>query len=146
MIAVDIDLRKVYAWSSISGVVASGALTSDNYLLMSIVLAASSADENVLVEVAGPIDYSDNKAVAHNKRRWTIYNIAKAMQLHIELPGRVLVSPSSDWTSGYPIEVRHKLAKATAKQKDLRECEAMLWSYRVTPMKWRPLPEFLERL
>jgi hypothetical protein len=152
-IAVDTDLRKIYAWCSVHGQVCKA---EKNPLELFVHLAThhgtTTLKTRVLCEIAGPVDYTDNKAVAHNKRRWTIWNVSAVTD--IASAGRdsagpgwdTLVSPSSDWTHGYELAVRHKLAKATAKQKDLRECEAMIWSYRVKPTAWRPLPQFLAEL
>lgn len=141
LVGVDIDLRKIYAWHSSHGALVNG---TDDVGELFRALAAKPA--KILVEIAGPVDYSDNKAIAHNKRRWTIYNVARAAMLHTMLPDIVLVAPSSAWTHGYPKDVRHKLAKADAKNHDLRECQSMVWSYRMDPTRWRPLPEFLAAL
>lgn len=143
LVGVDIDLRKVYAWHSERGAIVNGVSDVEDLL---VGLVAGADKPMLLVEIAGPIDYSDNKAVAHNKRRWTIFNVATAAALDAAMPGRVLVSPSSDWTHGYPSEARHRLARADAKAYDLRECQAMIWSYQLAPTRWRQLPAFLAKL
>ncbi len=102
----------------------------------------------VLFEIASPLDYSNSKAIAHHKRRWTIWNVACAARLGMKLlqqrPGVVfLVSPSSAWTRGYDVKSRHALAKCKQKNKDLREAEAMIWFYQQRPQDWVSLPDFL---
>lgn len=106
----------------------------------------------VLMEVAGAVDYTDNKAIAHNKRRWTIWNIAEVSRINHCFTDelwenvRLRVAPSSKWTHGHDVKVRHALAKCTAKTKDTREAEAMIWFYRKTPSDWVSLDEYLENL
>jgi hypothetical protein len=136
--AIDCDLRKVYA------------LRSDGALLYKAhpnpVGVAFEGCRTVLFEIASALDYTDNKAVAHQKRRWTIWNVACAQRLHSEMPRGVqmLVAPSSAWTKGFNLAQRHAIAACEQKQKDLRECEAMLSFYGRDVRPWVTLPMFLE--
>lgn len=143
-IAVDCDLRTSYAVDSrgmahreataiaaVAGVLEPGVRTL------------------VLFEIASPLDYTDDKAVAYNKRRWTIWNVTQAVLLHAELLDLgvdMLVSPSHAWTKGFPLAVRHKMAGCRQPKKDLREAEAMLWFHAKDPAAWIPLHEFLANL
>jgi hypothetical protein len=146
VIAIDCDLRKIYAWCDTCGVAICKKAPDLALIREHIRLHLSDEPITVLYEIAGPVDYTDNKAIAHNKRRWTIWNVAMAAYLDAVKLSQVLVSPSSTWTSGYPIEARHKLAKADYPQKDIRECQAMVWSYRLNPKSWTTLGDFLARL
>lgn len=109
------------------------------------------APTTLLLEVAGAVDYTDSKAVAHNKRRWTIWNIAQAAKAAAWVTEgwpevTMKIAPSSKWTKGHDIKVRHKLAGCDAKQKDLRECQAMIWYYTQTPSDWVTFDKYLEDL
>jgi hypothetical protein len=59
---------------------------------------------------------------------------------------KVLVAPSSKWTSGYPEDIRHKIAKVTASNHDLRECECMIALYKMNPEKWVSFPQYYSTL
>lgn len=149
LIGVDCDLHKIYAWCDTCGIAICEKATKPDLIFEHLRLHFDAKNPpTVLYEIAGPVDYTDNKAVAHNKRRWTIWNIATVAALNCQSTDwmTLLVSPSSSWTSGYPIEARHKLAKATYPQKDIKECQAMIWSYRTTPAKWTTLGDFLAKL
>lgn len=142
--AIDCDLHRIHAVRG-DGTVIGTSMRNLNALIVDL----SGKTGDVLFEVASALDYTDNKAIAHQKRRWTIWNIAQAQSLHQWCHGcgiRVLVSPSHDWTLGHPLSVRHKLAKANAPNKDLREAQAMLWFHAHAPEKWRPFPDFLDHL
>jgi hypothetical protein len=58
----------------------------------------------------------------------------------------MFVAPSSKWTKGHELKTRHLMAGCVQKQKDLRECEAMIWFYKQDPSVWVPLPQFLAAL
>lgn len=137
-LGIDCDLRKHYAVSNTGEVICKAAPD------WRAVLAYD--PELVLFEIASPLDYTDNKAIAYNKRKWTIWNVAQAAYLNVQLPGRVLVSPSHAWTLRYDRETRHKIAKCTQPQKDLREAECMIAFYALSPSAWLPLDAFLARL
>lgn len=138
--AIDCDLRKVYA------------MRSDGALLYreepDPVASAFEGCHTVLFEIASATDYSDSKAIAHHKRRWTIWNVACAQRLDTMMPFGItmLVAPSSAWTKGFNLKQRHAIAGCDAKQKDLRECQAMLWFHAREPATWVPLHQFLESL
>jgi hypothetical protein len=57
-----------------------------------------------------------------------------------------LVAPSNIWTHGHDLKTRHAVAQTTSKKKDLRECEAMIWFYRHSPLDWKPLDVYLAGL
>lgn len=146
ILAVDCDLRRVHAVDAAGQVICSQAPD------IAPVEAWAYANRNgtILFEIASALDYTDSKAVAHQKRRWTIYNVATAARLDAhctQLGGPVvLVAPSHAWTQGHPLARRHLLAGCTQRQKDLREAEAMHWFHRHKPQDWRPLWHFLATL
>lgn len=149
VLAVDVDLRKIFAWSNVGGEVVKG--TPDASHIDEWLQANWRWREGpvVLVEVAGAVDYSDNKAIAHNKRRWTIWNIAMAARIWeycVRRQSTMLVAPSSKWTHGHDVKVRHTLCAATAKNKDLRECESMLWFFDKHPEDWVLWDKYLDTL
>jgi hypothetical protein len=108
----------------------------------------------VLFEIGSPASMAGGRvssnAVAFNLMKWAIYNAATCATLNewcwkqprVELK----VSPSSLWTLGHNVERRHLIAGATAKNKDLRECQAMLYFHARNPTKWVGLSEYLETL
>ncbi len=100
----------------------------------------------VLFEIASAVDYTDSKATAHNKRRWTIFNVATASMLHERIGDRLLVAPSHVWTKGHKEKVRQSLAECHQPNHDLREAEAMLWFYFKDPNAWVPFSRFLAQL
>ncbi len=139
-IAVDCDLRKIYAVSS-DGVQVCKAVSG----MDAIYAVRGSNPDLVLFEIASPVDYNEMPGQAYQKRRWMLYNMAMASQFNNTF-ANVLVSPSSNWTHGYDLKTRHKLAGCDATQKDLRECQAMLWFHSKAPAKWMTLKTFLENL
>lgn len=144
ILAFDIDLHKVYCWSDKQGEIAKGAPTVTQALRRYI-------DEYpgrhvlMLAEIASPVSAARNEisgnAIGYNLMKWAIFNVASCTGLCTA--GRLLVAPSNVWTLGYPLKVRHELAKATSKKKDLRECESMIWSYRQKPAAWITLADYL---
>jgi len=142
--AIDCDLRKIYCRSE-----AGVTITSSNNSLREVIDALRSSDL-VLYEIASAVDYTDSKAVAHQKRRWTIWNVATAATLYAVIRtipnARMLVAPSSAWTNGHPLDVRTKVVKSPAKNKDLRECDAMMFYYRNNPLKWVPYQTFMDTI
>lgn len=135
-VAIDCDLHKLYAVCD-HGPVFKAVKAHDAMTAME-----EFKPDLVLFEIASPVDYSEMPGRSYNKRRWMIYNIATAMKFHLRF--NVLVSPSSSWTHGYDREMRHKLAGCKAKQKDMREAEAMLWFYAKAPTRWMNLDNYLE--
>ena len=147
VIALDVDLQAIYAYCSECGVVAD----EHEYLSAVKMHVEGHAQDKplVLCEIAGAVDYSDNKAIAHNKRRWTIWNVSTITELNEfckKFKVELLVSPSSKWTHGHDSKVRHALVKAQAKNHDLREAESMIWFYRQSPADWTSLRDFLEQI
>lgn len=138
ILAIDCDLRKLYAVDDAGNVVANGVQDIRMIPLMCYT--------TVLFEIASAIDYTDNKGIAHQKRRWTIFNIYQATVLDHLLPGRARFAPSSAWTKGYPLAVRHKLANVAGMNKDLRECVAMIRFHARDPNVWAPLTTIMEKL
>ncbi len=109
--------------------------------------------DQLIVEVASPTSFVrgvTHANVAYNLGRWAIWNIAHASALSIPVARATgnppLVCPSDIWTRGYDVKTRHALAKAGAKNKDLRECEAMLWFHKKWPDDWCRMSTFLERI
>lgn len=145
IIAIDCDLRSM----TMVGEDRDGS----HLVLMSradpalAVSAAVSVAGTVLYEIAGPA-YAriDSRGATAQQTRWAIYNAAWAAKIDRLNPGRVLVAPSSKWTKGYDVKTRHALAKAKGKNKDIRECESMLWFFAQNPAAWAPLSTYLENL
>jgi len=143
--AIDCDLRKLYYVDELGNALRAESITELVEQFMTV-----PAPSTLLFEIAGATDYTKEKGpgVAYNKRRWTIYNAVAAGALSAILPVQVkmLVSPSSLWTRRFELTVRHKMAGCKQKQKDLRECEAMMWFHRHYPAAWTPLADYLETL
>jgi hypothetical protein len=103
----------------------------------------------VLIEVAGPVTYGTQKTLV-GKTAWMVYNAMTAGALVTALEGvvevKTLVAPSSAWTLGYPEKVRHEMARCTAPNHDLRECECMIEMYHRTPSPWKPMDTYLEEV
>jgi hypothetical protein len=151
IIACDIDLRKIYAvmrpFMGPDRILANGVSAPD------IDFGLWPAAATVLCEIASPVSFNRggggrvSPGVVMNLGKWAIYNVATIAQIDSELRTfQVLVAPSDKWTMGYEIAQRHKLAKADATNKDLRECQAMIWSHRNNPKLWTPLTSYLENL
>ena len=131
VLAIDCDLHKLYAVDSKGNVVANK--------VKDVRLIPVGNYETVLFEIAGALDYTDNKAVAHQKRRWTIFNIYQATILDHLCGPRAQFAPSSVWTKTFSLSQRHLLAGVTGMNKDLRECAAMLSFWQRDPKVWTPL-------
>lgn len=144
-LAIDCDLRRIHAVASDGHVVCKDAPSLSAVLRWIYEHRAAT----VLFEIAGAVDYTDSKAIAHNKRRWTIWNVAQAATLNdycerVGVP--MLVSPSSKWTLGHEAKVRHAIASCMCPTHDLREAEAMLWFHTREPNKWQTLSAYLEAI
>ncbi len=147
VIAVDVDLRRIHAWSKESGEICykhpSLAVLLDRVNWPDI------EQPTVIMEVSSAQSYQDGDArKLYQKRRWMIYNMAIAGELAVYLNTRAtfLVAPSSAWTKGYEEKARHALAKADAKNHDLRECQAMIWSFGVNRKAWVPYRQYLDEI
>jgi hypothetical protein len=158
VIAVDCDLRRVHAWCSSCGALGT-KLGHVGFVLNHWHLHAA-LPVVTLFEIASPMSMAGNRvggaAMATNVMKWAIFNAAQAMALELgnvtychEWPqrgNRVLVSPSSTWTRGYDVKTRHEIANAKAKNKDLRECQAMIHFFGTNPKDWVGLPTYLDEL
>jgi len=153
VLAIDCDLHKIYAMVQFAqerpAVICNAVSDMDKVYDF----VRKNPDTQVLFEIASPVDYSPEgagKAVAYHKRRWTIWNVAMACETaitnHLSSAPSLLVAPSSTWTKGHPLAVRHAVAGCKAKNKDLRECEAMIWFYKQEPHRWVTLRTFLAGL
>lgn len=151
-IALDIDLRKIYAVDSGGDILAKAEPNVANVLR-----ALRAADAGtILIEVASPLLYmNDNitwkeaKGQVINRIRWAIWNLASAHTIDhaMSIEGcRVLVAPSHVWTKGHDLKMRHEVAGCKHKQKDLRECEAMIFYHHHSPESWIPMAQYLEQL
>ena len=136
--AVDCDLRRVHCVDEAGRVICSNSKT-----IQPILDSGLAISDTILFEIASPLDYTDSKAIAHNKRRWTIWNVAQAVHLAHLTPCTVLVSPSHTWTRGHDAKLRQAAAGATASTHDLREAQAMLWYAQHRPQDWKPLEDYL---
>ncbi len=149
LIGIDCDLHEVTWWAE-SGAHHQGKPATSVPALTQFL--TDQADSTILFEIAGAVDYTDNKGAAHNKRRWTIYNVAMAQQLdHLFHTGLLfrhefLVAPSNLWTKGYPEKQRHALCRCTGATHDLREAQAMTRMYLRNPGAWTRLNDYLGQL
>lgn len=146
--AFDVDLHKIYCVDSNGKIILKAtphiSLPESNILeKMDVVLA----------EIASPVSGARNavnsNAVNFNLMKWVIFNVAKIAELFEFLINRhvpLLVAPSNVWTKGYPLGIRHEVYNCKHKQKDLRECEAMIGSYKAQPSLWVPYLSYLESL
>ncbi len=150
IVAMDVDLHKIYAVSDTKTILAK-AEESALYVARAI-CAANPA--TLLIEVSSPILYmNDNvtwkeaKGQVINRLRWALWNISVASYMDETLDRTpVLVAPSHVWTKGHDLKLRHEVAGCTHKQKDLRECEAMIFYYQHSPESWIPLAQYLQEL
>lgn len=156
VVAADIDLRQIAAWDSIAGTVCcEDAAFTDLLAWCTEPSLTGGAVDTVLIEVASPHGYSAKGVVFKKRQSWVIFNsmVASILAWRLNLHTRVLVSPSSTWTKGLPETVRHRLAgviepkfpRAKGRH-DLKECQAMIWTYRQEPELWQPLETYLESL
>lgn len=149
IIAVDIDLRKMTAVSSLGHVIANKVNPA-----LKPVLTDAHKEATILVEIAGPVMHHEE---SHSYRRWMIYNSLIAAGIAARFP-TVLVSPSTLWTNGYNEEYRQAVAgilpigkdgKGNPKYEechDVRECRAMIFFYKSKPKNWVPLTTYLAGL
>lgn len=144
IIAVDIDLRKMTAVSSLGHVLANKVNPA-----LKPVLTDAHKDATILVEIAGPVMHHEE---SHSYRRWMIYNSIIAAGIAARFPN-VLVSPSTLWTNGYNEEYRQAVAGILPNEKgkydechDVRECRAMIYFFKSKPRAWVPLTTYLAGL
>lgn len=143
IVALDVDFKKIYA------------VTDGGEVLLKaspeIVWPAILENDTILMEVSSPVMYIRDIKVVYNVVKWALWNMAIAQRIDSAVQQfsgtpRFLVAPSHVWTCGHPLKVRHEVAKCVQKQKDLRECEAMIYYYKQDPSKWVPLTKYLENL
>lgn len=138
--ACDIDLRKVYCIREDGGIIYNGDPGPP---------PIPSTVDLLLCEIASPTSFGRGGAregTMFNLAKWAIYNVSMITWLDAMEPARLLVAPSNVWTKGYTAKARQALAGATAKNHDLRECQAMIYMYKLDPKPWVSLTEYLENL
>jgi hypothetical protein len=149
IVALDVDLHKIYCVSD------SGKVLAKEDKAPPWSKLASEEPDIVLMEISSPVMYIKDIKVVHNVVKWALWNMAIACQIDDYCKdGRglgwksteFLVAPSHAWTHGHPLKIRHEVAKCKQPQKDLRECEAMIFYYKQDPSKWIPLAKYLEAL
>lgn len=147
IVALDIDLHKIYAVSDEGAILAKAEPNIHTVIgALGYLGGPGRGDDRVLVEVASPVMYIKDPAVVHNVIRWALWNITAACLLDSELNARVRVAPSHVWTRGHALKVRHEVAGCKQKQKDLRECEAMIFYYNANPSAWKTMADYLKEL
>jgi hypothetical protein len=152
VVAVDIDLRQFAAWDSESGMLGAELSYTDfaRTVWRNLLMA-----NTVLLECASPMLYRGK--IHRSTMSWMIYNSAAVTNLVFQLGQagvpNVRVAPSSTWTKGLSEPIRHKLAGVIEPifprkkgRHDLKECQAMIWTYRNEPELWLPLEQYLETL
>jgi hypothetical protein len=148
--AFDLDLRKVYCVTSEGQVLAK----ADPTPFLALDQLSEWEPDLVLVEVVSPILYMEQDAVwkeikgeVVNRLRWALWNITAAKDIDNILGSNIVrVAPSHVWTKGHALKMRHEVAQCKMKQKDLRECEAMMFYHQHSPESWIPLAKYLETL
>lgn len=148
IVAIDCDLRTSYAVTE-SGHWGKGADPGDAL----DAIPGEVRIDRVLFEIASPVSFNRGAAghaAMTQLAKWAIWNVAQAALLSFRLARDyhmdLLVAPSNVWTHGHELKMRHTVAGCKLKQKDLRECEAMIYYYKQAPTKWKPLAEYLATL
>ncbi len=144
IIGIDIDLHKIYAVTDGGKVLAKAE--PDLKKVIGSCIAETRDPDMILIEVASPVMYIKDPAVVHNVVRWALWNITAAQSISLWCHCRVLVAPSHVWTKGHALKVRHEVAGCKQKQKDLRECEAMIFYYTANPSAWKTMADYLKEL
>lgn len=152
VVAVDIDLRQFAAWDDTTGeFIAEEPSKYECILWLAI---HTNVKDTLLIECASPHLYAPKGKVFKKQQAWCIFNSMMVSRLNYLFQDRkVLVSPSSTWTKSLSEPIRHKLAgviepkfpRAKGRH-DLKECQAMIWTYRNEPDLWQPLESYLESL
>lgn len=138
VLALDIDLRRIHAWSSVQGKICYNSPE----------LPDTRGYDVVLAECWSPFFYVKpgkplSKGELTNRFKAAIYNSMRIGELAAKCPN-LLVAPSSTWTQKYPEETRHIMAGCAGKNNhDLRECQAMIFFYTKQPSLWVPYAEYL---
>jgi hypothetical protein len=144
MAAMDIDFQKIYCVDSEGTILAKAEPGID---VATAAVTAANLDL-LLIEVASPVFYQKgaDPGVVHNVLKWALWNIYAASYINDYDWCEVLVAPSHVWTKGHALKLRHEIAGCKQKQKDLRECEAMMFYYRANPESWVPLHQYMKDL
>jgi hypothetical protein len=153
IVAIDCDLRTSYAVTS-EGYFAKASDPCAAYELIPSIWMKEV--DTVLFEIASPVSFNRGAAghaAMTQLAKWALWNVAQAAILREFLLDhyrtdtvKMLVAPSNVWTHGHELKMRHTVAGCKLKQKDLRECEAMIYYYKQAPTKWKPLAEYLATL
>jgi hypothetical protein len=146
IIAMDVDLHKIYAVHSDGRVLYKAEPDPIAAVKGLQDLWDFDQMDKVLIEVASPVMYIKDVAVIHNVVKWALWNISFAQAASSVLGDAVIVAPSHVWTKGHNLKLRHEVAQCKQKQKDLRECEAMIFYYQQDPESWLTLPKYLANL
>lgn len=149
LVALDVDLHKIYCVAEDKTVLAK-AEPDIRSVPPRIYDKLDGKEDTILMEIASPVMYlSDTKAI-HNVVKWALWNMSVACWLGWAYQDtkrvRFLVAPSHVWTKGHALKLRHEVAGCKLPQKDLRECEAMMFYYKADPKAWVPLNTYLENL
>lgn len=140
--AVDCDLRGSFV------VATNGKASSGDDPLEALTSCDIPNDATVIFEIAEPQSFlrgHQSSGAMYNLAKWTIWNVTQAVLCSLNYPN-FFVAPASKWTKGYSRSQRQTIARACAKNKDLRDCEAMLWFYHKDPSVWVTLPQYLSLL
>lgn len=133
ILAIDIDLGRITAWSTLDGVV----LKNGEALPRSAMLT----HRTVLVETVSPYFYTDttkpiSRGETINRLKWAIFNAAMSNEA-FNLKPSALFSPSSQWTLGHPEDIREMMAGCHGQYNhDIRACICMAFFYKHSPSKW----------
>ena len=142
-LAIDIDLGRFTAWSTLDGVVADSA--------NALPIAAMLTHRTVLVETVSPFFYAAkgtplSKGEVVNRLKWAIFNAASSADAYRAKP-TALFSPSSDWTLKYPEDVREMMAGCFKKHNhDVRACICMIYFHGTNPKQWVSWPDHINSL
>jgi hypothetical protein len=145
MLAIDCDLRQSY-WASSNGTTGRGNTP------VACLQQHDVRTQIILFEIASPVSFvraPGQSASMFQLAKWALWNVGQAgivNDMCMKVNATFLVSPSNVWTHGHKLEVRHAMACATAKKKDERECQSMLWFYSKSPKDWITLSDFLSGL
>ncbi len=143
IVALDVDFHKIYAVSDLGHVLYKAESSRDAVIAG---LNEYARGHKVLMEVASPVMYIRDIKVVYNVVKWALWNLTTAQFIDSNCEFEFLVAPSHVWTCGHNLALRHEVAGCKQKQKDLRECEAMIFYYKQDPEKWVVLDKYLEDL
>lgn len=152
VIALDIDLGRIHAFSTRDGRVC--------YKADALPFSALTTHDVVLAECWSPQMYFKNqdsrslksaKGELTNRLRACIYNSFVVGQLaeYLRWEGRedtLLVAPSTQWTRGFPEDVRQAMAGVSGDNHDIRECRTMLAFFKLHRKAWLPYEQYQRNL